>query len=110
MAPADAAARLSVSVAYSPRAGEVDEVNLQLEPGATVADALRASGLQARYPGVALDALPVGIWGSFCERSDALRDHDRVEVYRPLLVDPKEARRRRQQAQLAGRLKRSGSG
>ena len=109
MAPVDAA-RLSISVAYSPRAGEVDEVSLHLEPGATVADALRASGLQARYPDVALDALPVGIWGSFCERSDALRDHDRVEVYRPLLVDPKEARRRRQQAQLAGRLKRSGSG
>jgi uncharacterized protein len=109
MAPDDAAARLSVSVAYSPRAGEVDEVSLQLEPGATVADALRASGLQARYPGVALDALPVGIWGAFCERGDALRDHDRVEVYRPLRVDPKEARRRRAQAQTVGRPRRNGA-
>ena len=99
MASAELDHRLNVSVAYSPRAGEVDEVSLQLAPGATVADALRASGLQARHPGLALDALPVGIWGAFCDRSDALRDRDRVELYRPLRVDPKEARRRRQRAQ-----------
>jgi len=105
MAHADDDARLSVSVAYSPRAGEVDEVHLKLEPGATVADALRASGLQARYPGTALDALPVGVWGAFCERGDALRDRDRVELYRPLRVDPKEARRRRQRAQVETRLR-----
>ena len=96
MAPDD---RLKVSVAYSPRAGEVDEVNLQLAPGATVADALRESGLQARHPGLAIDALPVGIWGAFCDRGDLLRDRDRVELYRPLLVDPKEARRQRYRAQ-----------
>ena len=104
MAPDDTPASLRVSVAYSPRAGEVDEVNLQLAPGATVADALRESGLQARHPGLALEALPVGIWGAFCDRSDALRDRDRVELYRPLRVDPKEARRRRQRAQ--GKFKR----
>jgi putative ubiquitin-RnfH superfamily antitoxin RatB of RatAB toxin-antitoxin module len=100
-------AALSISVAYSPRAGEVDEVNLRLEPGATVADALHASGLQARYPDLALDALPVGIWGAFCQRSDPLRDRDRVELYRPLLVDPKEARRQRHRAQAKpGKVKR----
>ncbi|HZT55903.1 MAG TPA: RnfH family protein [Burkholderiaceae bacterium] len=97
MAPDDRV--LNVSVAYSPRAGEVDEVTLQLAPGATVADALRASGLQLRYPGLALDALPVGIWGAFCDRGDLLRDRDRVELYRPLRVDPKEARRQRHLAQ-----------
>ena len=99
MASADARAGLSVSVAYSPRAGEVDEVCLQLAPGATVADALCASGLRSRHPGLALDTLPVGVWGAFCERDAALRDRDRVELYRPLRVDPKEARRRRQRAQ-----------
>lgn len=101
MAPDD---RLKVSVAYSPRAGEVDEVNLQLPSGATVADALHASGLQARHPGLAIDALPVGIWGAFCERGDVLRDRDRIELYRPLRVDPKDARRQRQRAQ--SRVKR----
>ena len=101
MAPDDAFGGLTVSVVYSPRAGEVDEVSLRLAPGATVADALRASDLQRRYPQAALDTLPVGIWGAFCQRCDALRDRDRVELYRPLQVDPKEARRRRQRAQKA---------
>ena len=97
MASDEPAASVTVSVAYSPRAGEVDEVNLRLEAGATVADALRLSGLAARHPGLAIDALPVGIWGVFCQRDDRLRDRDRVELYRPLRVDPKEARRQRAQ-------------
>lgn len=94
---------LRISVAYSPRAGEVDEVELNLPAGATVADALRVSGMQARHPTHALDLLPVGVWGAFCERDTPLRDRDRVELYRPLRVDPKEARRQRQQVQRAGR-------
>ena len=104
MDSADAAPRLNISVAYSPRAGEVDEVTLRLAPGATVADALRESGLQGRHPGLAIDTLPVGIWGAFCERDALLRDRDRVELYRPLRVDPKEARRQRYRAQ--GKFKR----
>jgi putative ubiquitin-RnfH superfamily antitoxin RatB of RatAB toxin-antitoxin module len=98
-------AELHVSVAFSPRAGEVDEVELVLPAGATVATALAASGMQTRHPQVDLSLLPVGIWGSFCERSDVLRDRDRVEVYRPLLVDPKEARRQRYQTQRGARRK-----
>jgi len=90
---------LRVSVVFSPRAREVDEIELRLPAGATVADALAASGMQARHPQIDLSVLPVGIWGAFCERHDALRDRDRVELYRPLRVDPKEARRQRQQAQ-----------
>ena len=103
MAPDEVAAPLMVSVVYSPRAGEVDEVCLRLEAGSTVADALRRSGLAARHPGLVIDALPVGIWGAFCHRDDRLRDRDRVELYRPLRVDPKEARRQRQRVQ--GRAK-----
>ena len=90
---------LNVSVTYSPRAREVDEVSLRLAPGATVADALRDSGLQTRHPEVAIDSLPVGIWGALCDRTDPLRDRDRIELYRPLRVDPKEARRQRYRAQ-----------
>ena len=111
MASADAAGpRIHVSVVYSPRAGEVEEVELELAPGATVAEALQASGMQVRHPGIAIDALPVGIWGVFCERGDRLRDRDRVELYRPLRVDPKEARRQRQrvQAQRPVKVKRPG--
>ena len=99
MASAD---MLSVTVVYSPRAGEVDEVLLSLQEGATVADALRDSGLAARYD---TRQLAVGVWGVLAALSDGLRDRDRVELYRPLKVDPKEARRLRQQEQ-RGRLKR----
>jgi len=97
MEPADG--RLRVSVVFSPRAGEVDAVELLLHPGATVGDALAASGLKARHPEVDLSTLTAGIWGVLCERSDGLRDRDRIELYRPLRVDPKEARRQRQQVQ-----------
>ena len=99
MGRAEPAARLRVSVAFSPRAGAVDATELQLEPGATVADALRDSGLQGRHPGFDFGSAPVGIWGALCRREDRLRDRDRVEVYRPLQVDPKEARRRRHRTQ-----------
>jgi putative ubiquitin-RnfH superfamily antitoxin RatB of RatAB toxin-antitoxin module len=102
----DRVEELRVSVAFSPRAGEVDVVELLLPAGATVADALRESGMQARHPGHALEKLPVGIWGAFCERTDPLRDRDRVEVYRPLQVDPMEARRQRQRVQRAARRSR----
>ena len=94
---------LRVSVAFSPRAGVVDEVALTVPGGATVADALRISGMQMRHPEHDLEALSVGIWGASCERGDALRDRDRVELYRPLRVDPMEARRQRQQVQRAQR-------
>ena len=86
---------LSVSVAYSPRAGTVDEATLQLPPGATLIDALRASGLLQRHPEIDLAVLRTGIWGRAKPHDTPLRERDRVEVYRGLVVDPKEARRQR---------------
>ncbi len=99
--PADAAAAgmLSISVAYSPRAGEVDLCELTLPAGSCVGVALRASGLAQRHPELNLGDAVLGIWGALASVDQVLRDRDRVEVYRPLLVDPKEARRRRQQQQ-----------
>jgi putative ubiquitin-RnfH superfamily antitoxin RatB of RatAB toxin-antitoxin module len=95
MALGETSVRLRVSVAYSPKAGAIDEVTLWLEPGATVADALAQSGLPTRHPRLVLEAASIGIWGALCRPADLLRDRDRVEVYRPLMVDPKEARRLR---------------
>lgn len=92
MAPAE---RLRVSVAYSPRAGEVDEVNVELPVGATLADALQASGMAQRHAGLDLAAASLGVWGRVQAPSHLLRDRDRVEIYRELRVDPKEARRLR---------------
>jgi uncharacterized protein len=92
MAPADT---LQVSVAYSPRAGIVDEVVLKLPRGATLIDAVRASGLLDRHAGIDLAQARLGIWGRVQPPETLLRERDRVELYRPLTVDPKEARRLR---------------
>lgn len=88
-------ASFGVTVAYSPAAGTVEEVALRVDAGATLGDALRASGLLERHPAIDLAACKVGIWGRVLPLSTPLRERDRVEVYRPLTVDPKEARRLR---------------
>jgi putative ubiquitin-RnfH superfamily antitoxin RatB of RatAB toxin-antitoxin module len=100
-------AALRVEVVYSPGAGAVDRTSLELPAPVTLAQALAASGLVERHPEV--QALPAGIWGRLQPTDTPLRDRDRVEVYRPLLVDPKEARRlryRRQGEATAGSSRR----
>jgi uncharacterized protein len=85
---------LRVEVVYALRAGE-DAVSLKLAPGATALDALRASGVLERHPGIDLARQRIGIHGRVVDMTALLADGDRVEVYRPLAMDPKEARRRR---------------
>lgn len=70
-------------------------VSVELCDGATVQDAIIASGLPARFPEEQLNALPTGIWGHPAEREQRVSDGDRVEIYRPLAMDPREARRQR---------------
>jgi len=100
-----AEAPLRVTVVFSPGRREVREFHLQLPPGATVDDALRASGLAMQFPQMDWNNASVGVWGRESRPGQVLRDLDRVEVYRPLKVDPKVARRerfRRQGARAAG--------
>ncbi len=87
----DPADPLQVTVAYSPDARQLWQVTLNLPAGATLGDALIASGLYAVHPQA--QGLPVGIWGRKEALDTALRTRDRIEVYRPLRCDPKEARR-----------------
>ena len=89
---------MSVEVVYCPAGALADVVALQLPAGSVVADALTASQLPARH-GLAMDALKVGVWGRVREPQTLLRDLDRVEIYRALRVDPKEARRLRYKRQ-----------
>lgn len=84
---------LRVIVMHSPAPREVREQVLQLAEGATVADALRACGLEPA------EGESVGVWGRKAEPTQLLRDRDRVEIARPLRVDPKLARRERFQRQ-----------
>ena len=90
---------VSIIVSHSPGPRQVVEQALELPEGATVADALRACGL-AMAEGEAL-----AVWGRKAQPGQLLRDQDRVEVLRPLRVDPKVARRqrfRKQGARAAG--------
>ncbi len=96
MATAEHAAFISVAVVTSPAAGQLQQIDLQLPPGASVRDALLRSGLCPKTDGV---ALKVGVWGQLRALDHVLRDRDRVEVYRPLQIDPKEARRLRHRQQ-----------
>lgn len=93
-----AEATIAVEVVYCPAPGPgvggCDLVALSLPVGACVADALRASGLVARH-GLDEATLKVGVWSKVRELATTLRDRDRVEIYRALTVDPKEARRQR---------------
>jgi putative ubiquitin-RnfH superfamily antitoxin RatB of RatAB toxin-antitoxin module len=83
---------LHVCVTYSPGPRDVREWQLELPAGSTVADALAASGVEA-------SDLTIGVWGRKAAATQALRDRDRVEIYRPLQVDPKVARRERFRSQ-----------
>ncbi len=100
------AAGFTVEVAYSPRAGEVEVVAVHVAASATVADALRASGLLRKH-GLDEATVRAGVWCKPKELSTPLRERDRVEIYRPLRVDPKEARRQRYKSHLEKTASRS---
>ncbi|MFC5499910.1 RnfH family protein [Caenimonas terrae] len=92
---AEPGARLRVTVVHSPAPRQVREWSLELPAGATVLQALQASGIAAEFPSLEWNADNVGVWGRKAGAGDLLRDGDRIEVYRPLRVDPKVARRER---------------
>lgn len=86
---------LRLSVVYALKAREVFEVNLQLNAPCTALQALQQSGLLLRHPEIDNHDVLIGVWGHKAKPDQCLRDHDRVEIYRSLRVDPKVARRER---------------
>ena len=70
-----------------------ERIFLDLPPDSTVLDAVQESGLPQRLPPIAFSHL--GVWGRTVTPQTRLRDRDRVEIYRRLLADPKEVRRKR---------------
>jgi putative ubiquitin-RnfH superfamily antitoxin RatB of RatAB toxin-antitoxin module len=99
---------LQVEVVHAPACGPVDLTRLTLPAGSMLAHALVASGVLERH-GLTLEQAPVGIWGRRARADTLLRQGDRVEIYRPLLCDPKQARRLRQRGQRNRRGQASGS-
>jgi len=68
---------------------------LDIDAGTTVADAIEQSGIVAMFEGFELDERKVGVFGQKVPVGQVLREGDRVEIYRGLLIDPKEVRRQR---------------
>ena len=79
----------------------------QLAEGATVEDAIRASGVLEAFPDIDLAKNKVGIFSKLVKLDETVRDRDRVEIYRPLIADPKEVRRKRAEE---GKVTRKGGG
>ncbi|GHC90699.1 protein RnfH [Pseudorhodoferax aquiterrae] len=90
-----AAPTITVEVVAAAGPRQVIEARMQLPAGACLADALRAAQALAAFEGLALADMPTGVWGRKATAAQRLREGDRVECYRPLLVDPKVARRDR---------------
>jgi putative ubiquitin-RnfH superfamily antitoxin RatB of RatAB toxin-antitoxin module len=68
---------------------------MRLAPGTTIGQAIEASGVLGQFPEINLVTQPVGIYGKKKTLDTVLRERDRVEIYRPLLADPKDSRRKR---------------
>jgi putative ubiquitin-RnfH superfamily antitoxin RatB of RatAB toxin-antitoxin module len=86
--------RLSIEVCYALPDGQT-LIPVELPEGATVQQALDASGILQRFPQIDLAQQKVGVFGKLKSLDTVLVDHDRAEIYRPLIVDPKAARQRR---------------
>ncbi len=75
--------------------GRQELVSLDVARGTTVAEAINISGLPEMFEGFELDLKSVGVFGQKADPEQVLREGDRVEIYRPLIADPKEVRRQR---------------
>ncbi len=72
-----------------------DLIRLKLPADSTLQQAVEASGLLQKYPEIDLTKNKLGIYAKLCKAETSLRDRDRIEIYRPLIADPKEIRRQR---------------
>lgn len=98
---------ISVDVVYA-LAERQDLVKLRLHAGTTIQQAVDASGLLQRHPEIELGKTnKVGVFAKLVKLDAELRDGDRVEIYRPLLADPKEVRRKRAEE---GKVTKKGGG
>lgn len=97
---------IRVEVVYA-LPSEQEMVVLQLPAGTTLRDAVERAGLLAKYPEIDLSKNKLGVFGKLTKSDALLRDRDRVEVYRPLIADPKEVRRQRA---AEGKIMKKGAG
>lgn len=85
---------IRVEVCYALRERQ-ELIQLSLPTGSTVTQAIEASGICSKYPEIDLATNKIGVFGKLTKLDASLHDRDRVEIYRPLIADPKEVRRKR---------------
>lgn len=85
---------MNIEVAYAKPEKQVI-LRVEIEEGSTIDQAIQASGILVQFPEIDFDNIKTGIFGKIAKRDTVLRDKDRVEIYRPLIADPKESRRKR---------------
>lgn len=85
---------INIEVAYAlPTKQRI--VDVAIHENATVEEAINASNITEQFPEIDLKSTKVGIWSRVVKLRDTLIDGDRIEIYRPLIADPKEIRKRR---------------
>lgn len=81
-----------VELIYAPKLGSCVHLKLELSDGATVSQAINQSNIQVLHPET--KELAIGIYGKLVSQDTLLKEGDRIELYRPLIIDPKEKRRK----------------
>ena len=97
----EASAALQVVVCYASAHAEFLRP-MKVAPGTTIGQAIEMSGVLEAYPDINLTTQPVGIYAKKKTLDTVLRERDRIEIYRPLVADPKESRRKRAAKREAG--------
>lgn len=86
---------LKISVCYAPSAKQQECIDLEIPEGATLKQAISESGLLSKHTEIDLNNYAVGVFGKITDCDNVLNNNDRVEIYRPLIADPMQARRKR---------------
>ena len=98
--------QIKIEVVYA-LAHEQTLLDVAVPQGSTLADAIKISGILEKHADIDLAKNKVGIFGKLSKPDTVLRDRDRVEIYRPLIADPKEVRRKRAEE---GKVMKKGGG
>jgi len=98
--------QLNIEVCYALPAKQL-LINVKLPAGANLQQALEASGILVKHPEIDLKKNKFGIFAKLSKLDTLLRDRDRVEIYRPLIADPKEVRKQRA---AEGKVMKKGAG
>ena len=97
---------INVEVIYA-LANQQDIARISVPAGSTAMQAIEASGLLVKYPEIDLKKNKIGVFAKLAKADTVLRDRDRIEIYRPLIADPKEVRKQRA---AEGKVMKKGAG